>query len=130
MCGALPQSAPLRRASGSRLTTMPYDRPTADRIREALAGKRGITEKVMFGGLGFLLRDHMLVGLWREFLIVRIGPDGYEDALAEPFVKEFDITGRPMTGWIMVHPDGFDEDADLRQWIDRAIAFVKTLPPK
>lgn len=109
---------------------MPFDRATADRVRDALAGRRGVTEKVMFGGLGFLLDDHMLVGLWREFLILRIGPDAYEDALSQPFVKEFDITGRPMKGWIMLHPDGYESDVELRTWIDRAWEFVRTLPPK
>lgn len=109
---------------------MPYDRAAADRVREVLANRRGIVEKVMFGGIGFLLRDHMAVGLWHEFLILRIGPNAYEDALAEPFVKEFDITGRPMRGWIMLHPDGFEEDQPLRDWIARALDFVKTLPPK
>jgi len=109
---------------------MPYDRAAADRVREALASQRGVVEKAMFGGLGFLLHDHMCVGLWREFLILRIGPDGYEAALSRPFVKEFDITGRPMTGWIMLHPDGFDDDADLRDWIGQAVAFVRTLSPK
>jgi hypothetical protein len=62
--------------------------------------------------------------------MVRIGPNAYDDALSQPFVKEFDITGRPMNGWVMVHADGFVDDVDLRKWIDRGIAFVKTLPPK
>jgi TfoX/Sxy family transcriptional regulator of competence genes len=109
---------------------MPYDRSAADRVRAALSGQRGVVEKTMFGGLGFLLHEHMCVGLWREFLILRIGPDAYEDALSRPFVKEFDITGRPMTGWVMVHPDGFEDDRALRDWVDRAVAFVRTLPPK
>jgi hypothetical protein len=109
---------------------MPFDRATADRVRDILAGRRGVIEKTMFGGLGFLLHDHMLVGLWHEFLILRIGPDAYDDALSQPFVKEFDITGRPMTGWIMLHPDGYESDDDLISWIDRALTFVRTLPPK
>ena len=72
----------------------------------------------------------MLVGVWKENLIVRIGLDSYEGALAEPSVVEFDITGRSMKGWGMVEPEGVDEDEDLKKWIGRAVEFVETLPAK
>ena len=68
----------------------------------ALARKRNIEEKKMFGGVGFLLHGNMLVGVWKDSLIVRLGPDSYDDALLEPHVREFDITGRPMKGWVLV----------------------------
>ena len=84
----------------------------------------------MFGGVGFLLKGNMLVGVWKNSLIVRVGPDGYEDALLEPHVKEFDITGRPMKGWIMVEPEGIERDDVLKGWIVRAERFVVTLPRK
>ena len=109
---------------------MPYNEQTAERIRQRLARRRGFVEKKMFGGVGFLLAGNMCVGVWKESLILRVGPDAYQDTLAEPFVKEFDITGRAMTGWVMVHPDGFADDAELGDWIERAIRFVKTLPAK
>ena len=84
----------------------------------------------MFGGVGFLLNDNMCVGVWREFLILRVDPDDYENLLAEPFARVFDITGRVMKGWIMVEPGGFKKDSDLSLWIQAAIRFVRTLPPK
>ena len=109
---------------------MPFDESLADRIRESLARRRGITDRKMFGGVGFLLNGNMLVGVWKDSLIVRLDPGEYEDALAEEHVRVFDITGRPMRGWVMVDAVGLDEDADLKAWIDRAWTYVKTLPAK
>jgi hypothetical protein len=84
----------------------------------------------MFGGIGFLLDGNMLVGIWKESLIVRLDPAEYEEALEEPHVKEFDITGRPMKGWVLVAPEGLEEEEPLRGWIQRAKVFVSTLPAK
>ncbi len=106
---------------------MPYDESLAARVRKLLSRRRGFTEKKMFGGAGFLRHDKMCVGVWKEFLIVRVGPDAYNSALAEPFVKKFDITGRAMTGWVMVLADGVAADDDLRAWIERATRFVFSL---
>ena len=89
---------------------MAFDENLAGRIRHALARKKNIEEKKMFGGVGFLLNGNMLVGVWEDSLIVRLGPDAYDDALLEPHVKEFDITGRPMKGWGMVQPEGVEDD--------------------
>jgi TfoX/Sxy family transcriptional regulator of competence genes len=109
---------------------MVYDESLAARTREVLDRQSGIEEKKMFGGIGFLLNGNMCVGVWKENLIVRVGPDEYEGALAEPSVVEFDITGRSMKGWVMVEPDGVDDDADLQDWIRRAVKFVSSLPAK
>ncbi len=109
---------------------MAYDETLAARIREELDQQTNIDEKKMFGGLGFLLNGNMLVGVWKDNLIVRVGADAYAGALAEPSVVEFDITGRTMKGWAMVEPEGVDEDADLKKWIQRAMTFVETLPGK
>jgi TfoX/Sxy family transcriptional regulator of competence genes len=109
---------------------MPYSESLARRVRDALQSTRGCSEKKMFGGVGFLLHGHMCVGIWQNSLIVRVGPDAYAEALAQPHVSEFDITGRPMKGWAMVEPDGLERDEQLRVWIDRSLAFVKKLPPK
>jgi len=106
---------------------MAFSEPLAGRIRDALARKEGVEEKKMFGGVGFLLQGNLLVGVWKESLIVRLGPDGYEDALKEPHVKEFDITGRPMKGWVLVEPDGVEDDDQLKDWIQRAVKFVGKL---
>jgi len=72
-----------------------FDDSLAACIRDALARKKGIEEKKMFGGVGFHLNGNMLVGVWKDSLIVRLGPDEGEEALREPHVREFDITGRP-----------------------------------
>lgn len=109
---------------------MAFDESLADRIRTALARRKGIEEKKMFGGVGFLLNGNMCVGVWKEFLIVRLGPDQAEEALREPHVKEFDITGRAMKGWAMVGPDGVTDDASLKDWIQQAVKFVGKLPAK
>ena len=91
---------------------------------------RGITEKKMFGGVGFLLSGNLLVGVWKNSLIVRLGPEEGELATREPHVKEFDVTGRPMKGWVMVEPDGIDDERQLKAWIERALKFVESLPAK
>jgi TfoX/Sxy family transcriptional regulator of competence genes len=109
---------------------MAYSQSLAARIRQALAGTRGIEEKKMFGGVGFLLDGNMLVGVWKDSLIARLGPDAGKEALAEEHVRPFDITGKPMKGWAMVEPDGIESDGQLTAWIERATAFVKTLPAK
>jgi TfoX/Sxy family transcriptional regulator of competence genes len=109
---------------------MAYDETLAPRIRDALARKKNVEEKKMFGGIGFLLNGNMLVGVWKDSLIVRLGPDSFEDALLEPHVKEFDITGRPMKGWVLVEPEGVEGDDQLKGWIQRAMKFVRALPAK
>jgi TfoX/Sxy family transcriptional regulator of competence genes len=107
-----------------------FDESLAARIRDALARKKGVEEKKMFGGIGFLLSGNMLVGVWKDSLIVRLGPDEGAEALKEPHVKEFDITGRAMKGWVLVEPDGVEDNEQLSVWIERATKFVKTLPAK
>jgi TfoX/Sxy family transcriptional regulator of competence genes len=109
---------------------MAFDESLAARIRNALSRKKGVEEKKMFGGVGFLLHGNMLVGVWKDSLIVRLGPDQVEEALLERQVRAFDITGRPMKGWVLVEPEGVENDDQLTAWIDRALKFVRTLPKK
>lgn len=109
---------------------MAFSESLAGRIRDALARRKNVEEKKMFGGVGFLLNGNMLVGVWKTSLIARIGPDAYDEALLESHVREFDITGRPMKGWVMVEAEGVDADAPLAAWIERATTFVRTLPTK
>lgn len=109
---------------------MAFSESLAGRIRDMLARKKGVKEKKMFGGVGFLLNGNMLVGVWKTALIVRVGPDAYDAALLEPHVREFDITGKPMKGWVLVEPEGVDDDGQLQSWIERATKFVKMLPAK
>jgi hypothetical protein len=84
----------------------------------------------MFGGVGFVLNGNLLVGVRKVSLIVRLGPEQAEKALPEPHVKEFDITGRPMKGWVLVEPGGVQNGEQLTDWIERATRFVRTLPAK
>ncbi len=109
---------------------MAYDESLAQRIRDALVRAKNVEEKKMFGGVGFLLNGNMVVGVWKDSLIVRVGADSYEDALLESHVEQFDITGKPMKGWIMVQPEGIEEDEQLNEWIQRALEFVEKLPNK
>jgi TfoX/Sxy family transcriptional regulator of competence genes len=109
---------------------MAFSEALAERIRQALARRRNVEEKQLFGGVGFLLNGNMLVGVWKESLIVRLGPDQGVDALKEPHVKAFDITGRPMKGWVLVEPAGIEDDGQLKEWIQRAVKFVGNLPAK
>jgi TfoX/Sxy family transcriptional regulator of competence genes len=109
---------------------MAYSESLARRIRQVFARRRGITERKMFGGVCLLLNGYMCVGVWKTSLIVRLGPEQAAAALEEPNVVEFDITGRPMKGWLMVEPDGLDTDEQLTGWIQRAVEFVGGLPVK
>ena len=103
---------------------MAFSEALAERIRQALARQKNVEEKKMFGGVGFLLNGNMLVGVWKDSLIVRLGPDEGDEALLEPHVREFDITGRPMKGWVLVEPEGVEDDDQLKGWIQRAAKFV------
>lgn len=109
---------------------MAFSESLANRTRDALARIRGISEKKMFGGVGFLLNGNLLVGVWKHSLIVRLGPEEGKVAMLEPHVKEFDITGRPMNGWVMIEAEGIDDDGQLKAWIERALKFVEALPAK
>jgi hypothetical protein len=109
---------------------MAFNEALAERIRHGLARKKGIEEKKMFGGVGFLMNGNMLVGVWKNSMIVRVGPDNYEEVLLEPHIKEFDITGKPMKGWLMVEPEGVEDGGQVKAWIQRAFKFVGKLPAK
>lgn len=109
---------------------MAYSESLARRIRQVVGGHHGFAEQKMFGGIGFLLHGNMCVGVWKSSLIARIGPGEYENALEQDYVREFDITGRPMKGWVMIEPDGVDTDEQLNAWVQRSVEFVSTLPRK
>ncbi|NJC73560.1 TfoX/Sxy family protein [Planosporangium thailandense] len=108
---------------------MAYDDALAERIRDRLRHGFGVDEKRMFGCLVFFLAGNMLVGVAGDDLMVRVGPDNAEAALARPGARVFDFTGRAMRGWVLVAGDELDDEA-LDGWIADAAAFVTTLPPK
>jgi TfoX/Sxy family transcriptional regulator of competence genes len=109
---------------------MAFDQGLAQRLREQLAATGGVTEKQMFGGLAFLVDGNMCVGVIGEELIARVGLDATDAALERPGSRLFDFSGRPMKGWITVAPDALEDDDALAGWIDDALGFVRTLPPK
>src|SRR5436305_11630842 len=97
---------------------MAFDESLAARIRVALARKKGVEEKKMFGCICFLLNGNALAGVWKDRLIARLGPDEGELALLEQNVRAFDITGKPMRNWVAVGPKGVESDDRLTRWID------------
>jgi hypothetical protein len=109
---------------------MPYDDGLAQRVRELLEEEPGFDEKKMFGGICFLLFGNMVCGIINDDLIVRVGIDVYEKALKLPQTKKFDLTGKPMKGWVMVLSPGLESDETLDQWVQKAVTYVRSLPPK
>ena len=109
---------------------MAYDEGLAERVREALGELPGLVEKKMFGGVGFMVRGNMASGVHKDALIVRVGPERYEEEVKRPHTRPFDITGRPMKGWVMVRPEGYESDEDLQNWVEQGVDFSLTLPPK
>ena len=110
---------------------MAVDQDFANRIREELADVDGITEKAMFGGLAFLLHGNMAVGIMSTGdLMVRVGPDGTDEALAKPGTRLFEMRGRSMTGWVIVDVDAVKTKRQLAPWVRRGAAFASSLPPK
>ena len=109
---------------------MTYNEELATRIRTVLGELPGLEEKKMFGGVGFLVRGNMACGVHKDKLVVRVGPESYEETLSEPSTVPFDITGRPMKGWVMVNPRGVESDVNLKDWVGQGVDFALTLPPK
>jgi len=107
-----------------------YSETVAERLRAAFADRPGVTEKRMFGGVAFLDRGNLCCGVVGERLMARVGPEGYDDALARPHAREMDFTGRPLRGMVYVDPPGFAADGDLRGWLDLCLAFTTELPEK
>lgn len=109
---------------------MAYDEELADRIRDTVKRRRNITERKMFGGVAFMLKGNMAVGVIKSDIMVRVGPDAYEQALGERHVREMDFTGKPLRGYVYVGGKAIETDDDLSGWVDRGLAFARTLPAK
>ena len=109
---------------------MAYDETLAQRIRELLADKHSVVEKRMFGGIAFMLRGNMCCGIVRDDLMVRVGPERHEEALAQPHARPMDFTGRPMRGMVYVTPEGCRTDEALKRWVEQGLNFAATLPAK
>jgi len=109
---------------------MAFDEGLAERLREVFRGKRGVIEKRMFGGVAFMVRGYMAVGIVGDALMARVGPDEYDQLLQMEHVRPMDFTGRPMKGYVYVAPDGLDSQAELEAWVERCVKYVGTLPPR
>jgi TfoX/Sxy family transcriptional regulator of competence genes len=109
---------------------MAYNKEIETRIRKAVSGWKNTDAKKMFGGVGLLLDGNMFCGVHKDFLILRLGEKNANEALELPSVRPFNITGKPMKGWVMVASDGFNSDDALKEWLNKAREFVKTLPSK
>ena len=108
---------------------MAYDLTLAERIRLQL-GSIPFVEKKMFGGVGFLLNGNMTCGVHKNDLIVRVDPEKHAALLKKSFVRPFDMTGRPMKGWLVVDAEGLKTEKQFSAWIKEGIEFASTLPPK
>ena len=106
------------------------DQALVDRIRPLMKRRKGYSEQKMFGGIAFMINGNMCVGPWRSSLIVRLDKKDHEKTQSQPFVKPMDITGKVMKGWARVEPGGIESDEDLKEWIERAVKFVRSLPAK
>ena len=109
---------------------MAFDENLAMRVRAYLGKRTGLVEKKMFGGVAFLLKGNMCCGVHRDSLVVRLVPAETDKALSEAHTRAFDITGRPMKGWVLVEPKGLATDTQLGKWIDRAAKYAGSLPAK
>jgi TfoX/Sxy family transcriptional regulator of competence genes len=109
---------------------MAYDEKLADRIRGMLAGRRGLNEREMFGGIGFTIDGKMVAGVHGKELITRVPSEEHDKAVKETGARTFDITGRPMTGWLLVGPAGTSNGPPLKKWVERSVSYVATLPAK
>ena len=109
---------------------MAYDEGLAERIRGVLDEQPGVSEKRMFGGVAFLVKGHMGVGIVQDKLMVRVGPESYDRVLRERHARRMDFTGRPMKGFVYVLPEGYETDSDLQRWVNLGVSYVASLPAK
>ena len=109
---------------------MAYDEKLAEKISRILKGKRGLVEKEMFGGIAYMFKDRMFVGIAKNRLMVRVLNEKYEEYLKKPHAGEMDFTGRPLKGFLYISEEGIKTDKQLSKWIDRGIEYVMNSPPK
>ncbi len=109
---------------------MAYDERLAERVADLLLDQPALTERKMFGGLSFLLHGNLCCGVVKDELVVRVGPDAYQQSLTTPHAREMDFTGRPMKGWVFVDAAALDSEEALERWVAQGVRFALTLPPK
>lgn len=109
---------------------MPYSEEIEARLNKVISGWKHTDARKMFGGVCHLINGNMFCGVYKDFLILRLGEKKAEEVLRQPHAKPFDITGKPMKGWVMIDQKGFRTDERLKEWLNKAKEYVKTLPPK
>lgn len=109
---------------------MVYNELLADKIRELVARRRGLTEKKMFGGLAFLLYGNMFCGVIKDDLMIRVGAQRHDKAATMAHARPMDFTGRPMKGFIYVDSNGWAKDATLKRWLEMGLDHASSLPRK
>ncbi|QDV16807.1 hypothetical protein Pan153_14390 [Gimesia panareensis] len=109
---------------------MAYDEELADRVHQLLHRRAGYSQRKMFGGICYLLHGNMCCGVTGTNLMLRLGEKKVPLALQEPFTHEMDFTGKVMKSMIYVIAEGTQNDEDLKDWIDQAVKFTRTLPAK
>lgn len=109
---------------------MAFDEQLADRVRDVISVRDGVSERKMFGGLALMINGNMACGVIGDELMVRLGPEGAETALAEPGVRPMDFTGRPMKGMVYVESQVLGDDDALAGWVEAGAEFAERLPAK
>lgn len=109
---------------------MAYNEELETRIKKIVSRWKNTADKKMFGGVCHLLRGNMFCGVYKDFLILRLGEENAKEAMKLPSVRPFDITGRAMKGWVMVDKGGFETKEALKQWLEKAKEFASGLPAK
>ena len=109
---------------------MAFDENLAERLRQTLKRRKGVTERKMFGGLAFLLNGNMCCGVVEKNVVLRLGKEGADRALDERHVREMDFTGTPIASMVYLRPAGYKTDDDLKRWVKRAVDYTKTLPAR
>jgi TfoX/Sxy family transcriptional regulator of competence genes len=106
---------------------MSYNEKIADKIREALSGTKYLVEKKMFGGIAFMVNDKMCVGVDKDDIMLRCEPEMTDELLSKKGSRPFDLTGKPMKGWLLVGPEGTTNKKDFDWWIKYAVEANKKL---
>jgi hypothetical protein len=109
---------------------MGYDRRLADEVRALVGRHPGLSEREMFGGIAFMIGGNLAVGVSGDDLMVRVGKEAHEEAVSKPGARIFDLSARPMRGWIVVAREGFPTATDLERWVRQGVAYAESLPPK
>lgn len=109
---------------------MAYDEVLAERVRDTIGERVGLTTRKMFGGIAYMVNGNMACGVLDEVVVVRLGNEGAEEALKEPYMTPMDFTGKPMKSMVYLHAEGYEDDAVLERWVGEGVAFAEGLPAK